>query len=96
LQKWGLLAGLSPLLFCGATLGQAPLHRVEPGLTGPALDRVVDGLMRRMTVEEEVLQLLSYPPNGVPRLGIPNLRWGEVLHGVVADGATSFPQGIRS
>ncbi len=94
LQKWGLLAGLSPLLFCGATLGQAPLHRVEPGLTGPALDRVVDGLMRRMTVEEEVLQLLSYPPNGVPRLGIPNLRWGEVLHGVVADGATSFPQAI--
>jgi beta-glucosidase len=47
-----------------------------------------------MTLKEKILQLLENPPNGVPRLGIPDLRWGEVLHGVVSDGATSFPQAI--
>jgi beta-glucosidase len=71
-----------------------PGQAVKPGLTGAALDRTVARLLARMSLEEKVLQLLSNPPNGVPRLGIPNLRWGEVLHGVVADGATSFPQAI--
>jgi beta-glucosidase len=33
-------------------------------------------------------------PNGVPRLGIPSLRAGETLHGVVATGCTSFPASI--
>jgi len=67
---------------------------VKPGLTGASLDRKVAELMSRMTLEEKVLQLLSNPANGVPRLGIPKLRWAEVLHGVVSDGATSFPQAI--
>ncbi len=47
-----------------------------------------------MTLEEKLLQLLSYKPNGVPRLGIPNLEAGEALHGVVTRGATVFPQAI--
>jgi beta-glucosidase len=51
-------------------------------------------LITQMTLEEKVLQLLAYKPNGVPRLGIPNLEAGEVLHGVVSDGATVFPQAI--
>jgi beta-glucosidase len=68
--------------------------QVPPGTSGPALDRVVSDLMARMTLEEKLLQLIVNPPNGVPRLGIPDLRWGEVLHGVVSDGATSFPQAI--
>ncbi len=51
-------------------------------------------VLARMTTEEKVLQLLSYRPNGVPRLGVPHLEAGEVLHGVVADGATCFPQSI--
>lgn len=72
----------------------APLHAVKPGLTGPALDATVTNLLRRMTLEEKVLQLLSNPSNGVLRLGIPALHWGEVLHGVVSDGTTSFPQAI--
>jgi beta-glucosidase len=54
----------------------------------------VSDLVARMTLEEKVLQLLANPLNGVSRLGIPDLRWGEVLHGVVSDGATSFPQAI--
>jgi hypothetical protein len=31
-------------------------------------------LLPLMTLEEKLLQLLSYQPNGVPRLGIPNLH----------------------
>jgi beta-glucosidase len=68
--------------------------QVPPGTSGPALDRIVSRLLARMTLEEKILQLIVNPPNGVPRLGIPDLRWGEVLHGVVSDGATSFPQAI--
>jgi beta-glucosidase len=67
---------------------------IKAGLKGPELDRKVAEILRKMTLEEKVLQLLANPPNGVPRLGIPNLRWGEVLHGVVGDGATAFPQAI--
>jgi beta-glucosidase len=72
--------------------GQA--DAVPPGKTGAALDRIVGEVMARMTLQEKILQLLANPPNGVPRLGIPDMRWGEVLHGVVSDGATSFPQAI--
>jgi beta-glucosidase len=47
-----------------------------------------------MSTQEKILQLLSYCPNGIPRLGIPNLQAGECLHGVVTAGATCFPQSI--
>ena len=67
---------------------------VPPGTSGAALDRTVSQLMARMSLQEKILQLLANPPNGIPRLGIPDMRWGEVLHGVVSDGATSFPQAI--
>ncbi len=75
--------------------GQADASwQLPPGTSGGALDRVVRDVIARMTLKEKILQLLENPPNGVPRLGIPDLRWGEVLHGVVSDGATSFPQAI--
>lgn len=51
-------------------------------------------LVSQMTTEEKLLQLLSYKPNGVPRLGIPNLEAGEALHGVVSKGCTVFPASI--
>jgi len=51
-------------------------------------------LLSKMTLEEKQRQLLAYCPNGVPRLGIPNLQAGEALHGVVSDGCTSFPMSI--
>ncbi len=78
-------------------VGVAAAQRMEavaPVKDAAQLDRVVARLMARMTLQEKVLQLLANPQNGVPRLGIPDLRWGEVLHGVVSDGATSFPQAI--
>jgi beta-glucosidase len=61
---------------------------------GPQAEAQAKQLLAKMTIEEKVLQLLSYRPNGVPRLGIPSLEAGEVLHGVVAEGATCFPQSI--
>lgn len=51
-------------------------------------------LLKQMTIEEKVLQLLSFVSNGVPRLGIPNMTAYETLHGVVSNGCTSFPQSI--
>ncbi len=51
-------------------------------------------LIKQMTLQEKVLQLLNYIGNGLPRLGIPNMASGETLHGVVSDGCTSFPQSI--
>jgi beta-glucosidase len=54
----------------------------------------VEVLMSQMSTEEKIFQLLAYQPNGLARLGIPSLESGEVLHGVVSDGATSFPQAI--
>jgi beta-glucosidase len=66
----------------------------DPSARLAQLNSQADALVARMTPQEKVLQLLSYCPNGVPRLGIPNLQAGEVLHGVLAGGATSFPQSI--
>lgn len=57
-------------------------------------DAEVARLLPQLTLEEKLLQLLAYRPNGVARLGIPNLQAGEALHGVVSDGCTSFPQSI--
>jgi len=56
--------------------------------------RQAGDLLGKMTLEEKLLQLLSYKPNGVPRLGIPNLEAGEALHGVVSKGCTVFPASI--
>ena len=54
----------------------------------------VEQLLSQMTVEEKAQQLGSFYPNGNTRLNIPHLQAGECLHGVVATGATSFPQAI--
>jgi beta-glucosidase len=78
----------------GGQVSEARTDSLSSAQNGAKLDRVVSDLMARMTLQEKILQLLENPPNGVPRLGIPDLRWGEVLHGVVSDGATSFPQAI--
>jgi len=77
---------MKPSLWLSLLLGIAPLASAQ--------NPTVRELLSKMTLEEKLLQLLSYQPNGVPRLGIPNLQAGEALHGVVSDGCTSFPQSI--
>ncbi len=60
----------------------------------PLTGRVAD-LVRRMTLEEKLGQLVFNAP-AIERLGIPAYNWwGEALHGIARNGrATVFPQAI--
>ena len=72
-----------------AQVGHTPYFNVS------AADRKkIDQLLATMTVDEKAAQLASFYPNGNTRLNIPHMQAGECLHGVVADGATSFPSAI--
>ena len=55
----------------------------------------VDDLVKRMTLEEKVRQMMNNAPE-IERLGIPAYNWwNECLHGVARAGlATVFPQAI--
>jgi beta-glucosidase len=51
-------------------------------------------LIGLMTVDEKIKQLTNQT-DSIPRLGIPAYNyWSEALHGVLAGGATSFPQAV--
>jgi beta-glucosidase len=59
------------------------------------LEKRVNDLVSRLTLEEKVSQMLDVAP-GIERLGIPAYNWwNEALHGVARAGtATVFPQAI--
>lgn len=59
------------------------------------LERRVDDLVSRMTLEEKIAQMQN-AATGIPRLGVPEYEWwNEALHGVARAGvATVFPQAI--
>jgi len=59
------------------------------------IERRVDDLVRRMTLEEKVSQMQNAAV-AIPRLGIPSYDWwNEGLHGIARSGhATMFPQAI--
>jgi beta-glucosidase len=81
------------LLACLSSSAQQSL----PAYRDPQLpiDRRVDDLVRRMTLEEKVSQL-GHTADAIPRLGVPQYDWwNEGLHGVARAGnATVFPQAI--
>ncbi|MFJ3673466.1 glycoside hydrolase family 3 C-terminal domain-containing protein [Streptomyces sp. NPDC090106] len=64
----------------------------DPGLS---VDRRVDDLLARLTLDEKISLLHQYQP-AIPRLGIQSFRTGtEALHGVAWLGeATVFPQAV--
>src|SRR5579863_4608069 len=64
------------------------------GAGRPAEERATD-LVRRMTADEKIAQLMTSAPE-IPRLGVPAYDWwNEALHGVARAGrATVFPQAI--
>jgi beta-glucosidase len=70
---------------------QRPLYQ-DPSAP---LDRRVDDLISRMTLEEKVAQMMNDAP-AIERLGVPAYNWwNECLHGVARAGrATVFPQAI--
>src|SRR5829696_6908847 len=78
-----------------------PAQTQNPDARAPYLDpslpleRRVDDLVSRMTLEEKVSQMMNAAP-AVPRLGVPEYDWwNEALHGVAFNGvATVFPQAI--
>src|SRR5271165_3021098 len=58
------------------------------------VDRRVDDLVSRMTLEEKASQLVNQA-RAIPRLGVPAYDWwSEALHGVAADGTTEFPEPV--
>jgi beta-glucosidase len=88
------------LVFCAFSLAQqdeqlpadvSKLPFMNPSL--PVEQRVND-LLKRMTVEEKVSQLVNQS-RAIPRLGIPAYDWwSESLHGVLSNGTTEFPEPI--
>jgi beta-glucosidase len=87
------------LIALGLALPQASISGQEstPAYKNPALpiDKRVDDLISRMTLEEKVSQMMN-AAKPIERLGIPQYEWwNEGLHGVARAGyATVFPQAI--
>ena len=71
-------------------------EREKPGYMNPALpaqERAAD-LVRRMTVEEKVTQLVNQS-RAIPRLNVPDYDWwSEASHGVATAGTTEFPNPV--
>ncbi len=75
----------------------APLPAQQPAYQNPGapLEKRVDDLLGRLTLEEKVSQLMN-DSAAIDRLGIPQYNWwNECLHGVARAGrATVFPETI--
>ncbi|MCC3158566.1 glycoside hydrolase family 3 C-terminal domain-containing protein [Hymenobacter sp. 15J16-1T3B] len=90
------LLRLALLLAAPAALAQAPASVAPLYLDAQQpLNRRVQDLMGRMTLEEKASQMMDYSV-AIPRLNIPTYNWwNEALHGVGRSGAaTVFPQAI--
>jgi len=89
-----LLAGTVLIALAVLTVGftlDTPIYK-DPSIP---MDKRVDDLLSRMTIEEKVSQLTSDSP-AVERLDVPAYNWwNECLHGVARAGrATVFPEPI--
>src|ERR1700758_2586975 len=93
LRKAAVLATLILGAFGGrVALAQAAVPHMDPLLP---LEKRVDDLVSRMTLEEKVSQMMN-SSDAIPRLGVPKYDWwNEGLHGIARSGyATVFPQAI--
>lgn len=84
------IATLSTVGALYAQNGDNPAY-LNPAL--PAQQRAED-LVRRMTVEEKVTQLVNQS-RAIPRLNVPDYDWwSEASHGVATKGTTEFPNPV--
>ncbi len=89
------IAGVAALAAAAViALAQAQQPPVYTNPSAP-LDQRVNDLVRRMSLEEKVSQLMNDSP-AIDRLGVPAYNWwNECLHGVARAGrATVFPEAI--
>ena len=69
-------------------------QNIDSALSRTWADDRVSALVAQMTYAEKILQLQHNAP-AISRLGLAAYYyWNEGLHGVLTDGATSFPQAI--
>jgi beta-glucosidase len=91
----GLLLAIS--LGFGLPQSRTSGQTSAPPFRNPSLpiEKRVDDLVSRMTLEEKVSQMMNAAP-AIERLGVPAYEWwNEALHGVARAGyATVFPQAI--
>ncbi|MBK8881624.1 MAG: hypothetical protein IPN67_04350 [Bacteroidales bacterium] len=93
-----VLSFLPALLFYAVTLNtyaQQPIDSYPFRNPSLPVEKRVNDLVSRMTLQEKADQLLYTAP-AIPRLGVPAYNWwNEALHGVARSGyATVFPQSI--
>ncbi len=101
LYRCAAACGLTVLvtLFVGLsethTSGQADTPAAPYRDASSPIEKRVDDLVSRMTLQEKVSQMMNAAP-AIERLGIPEYEWwNEGLHGVARAGyATVFPQAI--
>ena len=98
--RWRVWIGVCGLLFPTCFLNSSLTiggQTSSPPYKDPSLpiEKRVDDLVSRMTLEEKVSQMMNAAP-AIPRLDVPAYDWwNESLHGVARAGvATVFPQAI--
>jgi beta-glucosidase len=89
-------SGYYLLVLSGKTAGQDPVLSstiVDVFAPNSYKERLSD-LISLMTVDEKIGQLTNQS-DSIPRLGVAKYNyWSEALHGILASGATSFPQAV--
>ena len=77
------------------TAGDSPTSSLIVNVFKPhSYKERLSDLIGLMTVDEKIAQLIN-EADSIPRLGLERYNyWNEALHGVLAMGATSFPQAV--
>src|SRR5260370_22304321 len=92
-RNFRILLPIVALLSVGSLFAQ---NCEQPAYLNTALppQQRAEDLVRRMTVEEKVTQLVNQA-RAIPRLKVPAYDWwSEALHGVATNGTTEFPEPI--